>query len=238
LFNWFVCNQTVLIVGLVILGWMRWTWRTDTKRDLTRWLWLVPAVAALSLYGLVHVEFRFISAYATILWLSLYMMGIRLPDSHDSRSLLSGVIMTMILAILFSTVLPNSMYDVRDIVYRQDGANDEYVRVAKGLKELGIRPGDTVASIGHTFDASLWARMARVRIVAEITPTDVPDYWQADETTKAQVREVLAREGVKAIVTDMPLKDRPSSDSGAHWQQIVKPLDKDKRSYYGSLLVR
>jgi len=237
-FNWFVRDGIVLVVGLVILAWMRWTWRYHVKRDLTRWLWLVPAVAALSLYGLVHVEFRFISAYATILWLGLYAMGIRLPGSRDSKSFLSGVIATMVLAILFATVLPNSIYDIGDIAYQRGGANDRDVRVAKGLTELGIHPGDKVAYIGRTFSASLWARIARVRIIAEITPTDTPDYWQADKATKARVREVLAREGVKAIVTDVPRTDRPSDDSDAHWQQIIKPSAKDGRSYYGSFLMR
>jgi hypothetical protein len=237
-FNWIVHDQPVFIVGLVILAWMRWTWRYRAKALMTRWLWLVPAVAALSLYGIVHVEFRFIAPYVTILWLGLYMMGPRLPDSHDSRSLLSGVLVSMVLVILFSTVLPKSVYDVRAIVLQLNEANDEYVRVAKGLKELGIQPGDKVASIGHTFSASLWARMARVHIVAEITPKDTPDYWQADATTKAQVREILAREGVKAIVTDFPMKGRPSDDSDAHWQQIGNSSDKDHHMYYGSLLAR
>jgi hypothetical protein len=103
---------------------------------------------------------------------------------------------------------------------------------------IGITAEGVVASIGHTFNASLWARMARVHIVAEITPKDTPDYWQADATTKAQVREILAREGVKAIVTDFPMKGRPSDDSDAHWQQIGNSSDKDQHMYYGSLLAR
>ena len=215
-FNWFVRNQTELIVGLVILAWMRRTWRYRAKRDLTRWLWLVPAVAALSLYGLVHVEFRFISPYDTILWLGLYTVGIRLPDSHESRSLRSGIIVSMVLAILFSSVLPKSLDDARAVVLQHGGAKDEYVRVAKGLEELGVQPGDKVASLGYTSEASLWARMARVRIVAEITSTDLPDYWQADQTTKAQVRASLAREGVKAIVAVVPLTDRPATMTRAN----------------------
>jgi hypothetical protein len=236
-FKLFVCKQPALIVGLGILGWMRRTWRNHANNIATQWLWLMPAVAALSLYAIVHAEWRYIGAYVTILWLGLYT-GVRLPDSHDASSLLTGVIVSVVLATSFSTTLPESLDDVRDIVHGQRGSNDVYVRVAKGLQELGIQPGDKVASIGNTFLASRWARVARVHIVAEITPKDAPDYWQADATTKAQVRAVLANRGVRAIVTDSPLKDGPNDDSEAHWQQIGNPSDKDTRFYYVCLLAR
>jgi hypothetical protein len=236
-FKLFVSKQPALIVGLSILGWMHRTWSYRTNGIVTQWLWLVPAVAALSLYGIVNVEWRFIGAYFTILWLGLYT-GVHLPDMHRSRNLLTGVIVSVVLATLFSTILPESLDDARAIVHGQDGSNDVYVRVAKGLKELGIQPGDKVASIGNTFLASRWARVARVHIVAEITPKDAPDYWKADATTKVHVREVLASRGVKAIVTDSPLLEKPNNDSGAHWQQIGDPSDKDRRFYYICLLER
>ncbi len=224
-FKLFFGKQPALIVGLVILGWMSWVWRYRANGSATQWLLLVPAVAALSLYGIVHVEWRFIGAYFTILWLGLYT-GVRLPDSHDSRSLLAGVIVSVVLAASFSTILPKSLDDVRAIVHGQLGSNDVQVRVAKRLQELGMRPGDKVAAIGNTFLA-FWARVARVHIVAEITPKDAPDYWQADVATKARVRAVLASTGARAIVTD----SLPKDDSDAHWQHIGDPSDKDARFY-------
>jgi hypothetical protein len=73
--------------------------------------------------------------------------------------------------------------------------------------------------------------MARVRITAEITSTDAPEYWQADGATKHDIREVLAKTGVKAIVTDSPTSP-PRDDSDMQWQLIVHPSNQDKHSYY------
>jgi hypothetical protein len=229
-FNLFFCKQPALLVGLVILGWMSWRGRYDANGIATQWRLLVPAVAALALYGMVYVEWRYIGAYVTILWLGLYM-GVRLPDSHASRSLLAGVMGSVVLATASSTLLPESLNDVRAMVHRQQGANDVHVRVAKGLKELGMQPGDKVASIGDTFLASLWARVARVHIVAEVTKKDAPDYWHAETATKAQVRAVLASTGARAIVTDSPPKEGLKEDAEAHWHQIGDPSDKDARFY-------
>ena len=236
-FKLFVSEQPGLIVGLIILGWTRWRWRYRANGIATQWLWLVPAVAALSLYGIVHVEWRFVGAYVTVLWLGLYT-GVRLPDTHDSSSLLTRVIVSVVLATLCSTFPLESLDDVRALVHGQRGSNNANIRVAKGLKELDIQPGDKVASIGDTFLASRWARVARVHIVAEITPKDAPDYWKAEAPTKAHVREVLASMGVKAIVTDLLLKDGPSDDPDAHWQPIGAPLCQDTRFYYVCLLAR
>ena len=73
--------------------------------------------------------------------------------------------------------------------------------MAVKLAELGIRPGDKIAFIGDTFRA-YWARLARVRIIAEITRKDAPTYWAADEALKARVMEAFAAAGAKAVVTD------------------------------------
>jgi hypothetical protein len=236
-FQLFVCQQPALLAGLLILVWMRWAWRHRANGIVTQWLWLVPAVAALSFYGMVLVEWRYIGAYVTILWLGLYT-GVRLPDSHDSSGLLTGVIVSVVLATMFSTFPLEALDDVRAIVHGQRGSNDANIRVAKSLKELGIQPGDKVASIGRTGLASRWARVARVHIVAEITQKDAPDYWQADAITKAHVREMLASRGIKAIVTDSPLKSRPNDDADAHWQPIGDPSDEDTRFYHVCLLGR
>ena len=233
--NLFVRSQPALVMGFLFLAWIRWRGRYPTTNARSRLLVLVPIVAALSLYGLVHVENRFVGAHIAVFWLVLYTMGIRLPDSPTSRSLWGGVLGGIAALILFSNVLPKTWDDVQAIRLERNEANNEYVRVAKDLPKLGIQPGDHVACIGNA-KASLWARLARVRITAQITPQDAPDYWRADTTTRRHVREILTQTGVKAIVTDHPLTSSPHDDSGSEWQQITAPLNQDKRAYYGSLL--
>ena len=233
-FNLFVRSQPILIMGFIILASMSLRWRSSAPNSVARWIWLLPITAVLSLYGLVHVEDRFVAAYITIFWLGLYMMGIRLPDSPRSRTLLGGVIGGVAAVVLFSTVLLKTLSDVRTIAVGRSEANNEYVRVAQGLRKLGIQPGTQVAHIGSAFRSSLWARMARVRITAEITSKDAPEYWQADRATKHDIREVLTKTGVKAIVTDSPTGP-PRDDSDMQWQLIAHPSNQDKHSYYVSL---
>ena len=50
--------------------------------------------------------------------------------------------------------------------------------VAEFLHHIGIQPGDKVASIGRTFDAT-WAHLAQVKIVAEIPRRDEHEFWAA-----------------------------------------------------------
>lgn len=238
-FNLFVRSQPALTIGFIILASLSWRWRSSAPNSIatmSRWFWLAPIAAVLSLYGLVHVENRFVAAYLTIFWLVLYTMGIRLPDSHRSRNLLAGILGGIAVLILFSKVLPTTLGDVRVITVGQNEANDEYVRVAKGLRELGIQPGTQVACIGKAARGSLWARIARVRITAEITSKDAPDYWQADRATKNEVREILAKTGVKAVVTDSLPTSGASGGSDMQWQLIAPPSNQDKHSYYVSFL--
>jgi hypothetical protein len=103
----------------------------------------------------------------------------------------------------------------------------EHWRVVQALRELHVAPGSPVANIGDS-NTAFWARLARVRIVAEI-PFDVwdpallkPDvsdveiFWAASPQEKAAVMRKLAETGAKvAVATDVP----PGSAS-AGWRRI------------------
>ncbi len=78
-------------------------------------------------------------------------------------------------------------------------------KMADYLSRGIIAPGDKVACIErlngmHAF----WARLARVRIVAEIQGEDVEKFWRADDLTKTRVIEAFARTGAKILVFNLP----------------------------------
>jgi hypothetical protein len=84
---------------------------------------------------------------------------------------------------------------------------------------MGVARGDGVASIGNTmFNA--WPRLARVRVVAEIstrTGGDVEKFWAADATVKRRVIDAFARTGAKLIVAEgIP----PWANNADGWQRI------------------
>jgi hypothetical protein len=64
-----------------------------------------------------------------------------------------------------------------------------------------VEPGDRVAVIGYAFD-SFWARLARVRIVAELLEWEATPFWLGSSTFQSQVIEIFAETGAKAIVAE------------------------------------
>jgi hypothetical protein len=73
--------------------------------------------------------------------------------------------------------------------------------VAKSLNNLGVMPGDKVGVIGYGYD-SFWARLARVKIVAELLDKDAVDLWYADEELWQSVLKSFADIGVSAVVAE------------------------------------
>ena len=73
-----------------------------------------------------------------------------------------------------------------------------------------------MASIESSY-SHYWARLARVRIIAEILyPDDVQYFWTADPRLQAQAIRAFETTGAKAIVTEAPANFSPP----AGWQQI------------------
>ena len=71
--------------------------------------------------------------------------------------------------------------------------------------------------IGHSPEA-YWARLARVRIVAEIPEWGVENFWAADPDIKQRVLETFARTGAKVIIAERV----PASPSTSAWQRIAQ----------------
>jgi hypothetical protein len=92
-----------------------------------------------------------------------------------------------------------------------------YVQVGKSLNSAGVRPGEDVALIGDSSDGCRWARMARVRIVAQILREDTEDFWRlSDPSARAEVYDGFARAGAKAVVAE----ETPPPAGFAEWQRL------------------
>jgi hypothetical protein len=87
--------------------------------------------------------------------------------------------------------------------------------VAQALHSRGIQAGDNVALIGYGFDA-FWARLAGVRIVAELPGTEAGSFWLGDESVRARVIEAFAETGARAIVAE----DAPIEAVLPHWHRV------------------
>jgi len=159
------------------------------------WFVIVPSVAVLGIYLLVHVEFRFVSPFA--LMLLLWFLA-HLRTDMDSKGL-NRFRAAMVLAPVLAIVWPMT----NDLIAAIRSRPNEPWEVAQGLVEAGISPGTDVGYIGTGLDA-YWAHLAGVRIVAEIPGEGQKDFVAADPARKQEIFDKFAAIGASAVVTKNP----------------------------------
>jgi hypothetical protein len=148
--------------------------------------------------------------------------NISLEDRPDTRRLVRGVTVIIAVALLanltyttlqgYTDLRNNAAPATQSIESRPPSWPGE---VAEELQSLGIRPGDPVGLIGYGFD-SFWARLARVRIVAEMLEADAEPFWRGDPSLRADVIEAFAGTEAKAIVAEYV----PAGTSMNGWHQV------------------
>ncbi len=188
----------------------------------------MPSIGALALYALVHAEPRYIGAFALVIWVVLFS-GIRLQNESSSWRVMAAAVLALALAsmtvIVAKSIVP-AYATVRDVIPGEDRLHAApYWSVADGLARMGVRSGDQVGFIGYGFAAgSFWARLAKVRIIADIgtgpgdfpSKPDVDEFWHAEPAVKERVLAAFARTGAKAIVANRI----PVGHSDPGWQRV------------------
>jgi len=184
---------------------------------LRHWYLLVPASAAMVMYALVNVEARYVGTFVVFSWIAVYS-GVSVPDQLGRKRVMGGVIIALTTALMIAA----SIYTARDVLRvahsrDQDSNIVEPLKVAEGLRRMGLQPGDEVAVIGYAQAASRWARLARLRITAELPWQDEQMFWEGDSQAQSRVIDTFMGTGVKAIVAE----NAPSGGPTAGWQRIV-----------------
>jgi len=103
-------------------------------------------------------------------------------------------------------LVPGCVWTVPDLV-RNRPPHPEFDaavhwEVATGLRRLGAAPGDRVAVVGSGLGAARWARLARVKIVAELPWQDWAQFWSIDPAARARLLAIFARTGAEVVVAD------------------------------------
>jgi hypothetical protein len=137
---------------------------------------LIPAVSALLIYGLVHVESRLVAPF-----LLLIVVAVLMTTSRVSIRTLRAAAITA--AVLFSCVVVSDF--AREV--RNPPSSTDYA-IADTLKGMGVRPDDAVSSVGSAIYFS-WPRLLHVRVVAEVP--DQSDFWSAPAPARAALLQQL-----------------------------------------------
>lgn len=226
-------NAIGLIVGFLILFFYmtgrRWWWLC-VKDIAKHWCLLIPAIAPFVMYSLVIVMSRYIGAFATLLWAGAFS-GLRFHDTQGSRRLVACVTIS-ILTVMWITIGGTTAQEARstayDLIKGLDSSNPHvHWQVADGLKRMEIQQGDKVVSIGSGWPDYYWARLARLRVIAEIDPRELDSFWTVEPLmVRPQLINALTKTGAKAIVVEK----LPKYVSSVGWQRI------ENTDYYAYIL--
>ena len=184
-----------LVVAAVWFSWRKtFHWG---NLSLGTWLALLPSAAALAMYEVVHVEYRFVAPFALIALLGiLAKVAFRQSASRwNVRRLPLIIALAPALAIVWSVG--------RDMTLLVRNAPDEGWMAAEQLHDFGISPGTQIATFG-TGSGAAWAHLAGVRIIAEIPDKELPRFVAVDGERKRQIFELLSTLGAATVVTWNP----------------------------------
>jgi hypothetical protein len=171
---------------------------------------LVPVIAAFGMYAPVHVEERMIAAYLVLFWIVLFAT-VRyrdLPETRRCASLAAVALALFMVVTLADSVLGEiASHSPRELL--SSPAADFQWQVANDLHGVGVKPGDKVAWIRPSAFTPkqnyTWARLARVKIVAEVPTGEEGRFWEATTDTRSKIFDAVAHTGASAfVVTDIP----------------------------------
>ena len=203
----FFQEQGVLLACVIALYALGQRQKYDFLGALRRWALVIPAVTAFGLYGLVLVAGRYIGVFVLLFWADI-LANIKLPETAPHRSWLNILSGIAILGILVNIILfnldgynrlnPSTQLNVGEETASPPSWPGE---VALALHQQGVNQGDKVGIIGYGFD-SFWARLARVRIVAEMLESQANEFWLGDNDLQQSVLQAFASTGASAVVAE------------------------------------
>lgn len=162
----------------------------------------IPLLVLLGAYATIVTQARFIAAPAVLLSL-LGLNALRNASSPPPKRILIGMAAVATVWTLSGSVA-DIAHQILMVVREVSGAripHDQYT-IASALRQAGLRRGDKVATIGGAL-GSYWARLAGVRISAEI-PGRRTAYWSTSDSVRDDVDAKIFGVGASVIVTRAP----------------------------------
>jgi hypothetical protein len=215
-----VLRLSGLLVGAAILvATSAVAWRKLVRAVDPEVILGIPAVAAFGMFALVYVEPRHIAPFVVLAVLAVLALVGGPPTDWRARFIgRASAVLVVVLGLLIATVAFGD-------VARPSGPgvgdgtppvkDQTHLEVAQDLGAFGVGPGDEVANVGFSFEA-YWARLARVRIVAEAPGPQTESLIANNATVRETVMRTLFQTGAKAIVA----QNWPAALSNEGWRQV------------------
>lgn len=183
---------------------------------------VVPAAVGLLMYAPVYVESRYILGFVVLIWLVL-LSAVRQPDTYVGLQVSKWAVglggAYIFAAMALSTFMPAKFLAGGDAFGGWNGPHVQY-QVAEELQKFGLHPGDKVAWIRPAiFDQQRrydWARLDRLKIIAEIPGADESAFWAAPAETQRQVLKAFEETSAKALIAT----ERLNGNSALPWRPV------------------
>lgn len=199
-------------LGFVTIGLLVLIFMSNSKSWLIELL--IPSIFMFSMYLPVHLEPRYIGAFVTIFILGIYL-SVQLPKNNLSEKLMKSITVFMSIMILATSAILISK-DISDCKF--SSSENHEIKTVKSLKEFGIKEGDNIGIIGYSIpDLPYWARLAKVKIIAEILSKDTDIFWSLSKDKKYQIISLFKNTGAKIIIA----KGIPVCCSKNNWHKIA-----------------
>jgi hypothetical protein len=206
-------REAALLAAFLILCVAGRTWAT-LGAFLRLWPAWVPALAAVCMYLQVLAQERYVAVFFIVMWTALFA-SVRLFTGAESGKLVAGATF----AILFAVGLPLAVATVEDLEHGMRRSRHPQWEIAEHLRIMGVHPGDRVGRIGGAHRIE-WARLLRVRVIAEISREDAEYFWSSSPSVRSEVIESFRGVGATAIVAhQIPPAEIFVVPSG--WQRIA-----------------
>ena len=203
------------VAGMIALALLSGSLWLAGLRNL--WPLLAISIAGMLAYLPILVADRYLGGFVLVLFLAM-LGAVRLrPDAQRSAAYIAlAMFLTMALATADSTVRVITNH----LAIPGNGPNStrQDVVAAEQLQRMGLQRGDKVAIIADGTDA-YWARLGKLRIVAEIMDSNhgSREFWDAPQDVRQQVYDLFARAHAKLVVTTCPpCPPRPPTG----WEQL------------------
>jgi hypothetical protein len=183
------------------------------KEVLKTWPLLALGVAGVCLYLIISVEPRYVAPFLVLILLGLAPAVLLQNSRHAVRR---AVISTVVIAT--STMTLTALLVAYHLAgFPRGEIVGLFLQVGESLNRVGVQPGEEVAVIGDSSDGCRWARMARVRIVAQVLREDADDFWRVSNSReRAEIYDAFARAGARAAVAEQT----PPLSELADWQSL------------------
>lgn len=212
-----------LIFAYLILVFVGGKFWLSVKDLVNNWRLIIPAVAGLAIYMIAidmpasFMQTRYIAPFIVLLFAGVFS-SVRLPDSQESKRLIAGMTLATFLIVVSNQLFYQSAKNLWTVVTNSE-QHIEW-QVADSLNQLGVHSGEKVAILGAYYHPYYhWARLARVKIVAEIV--DEKSFWDANAVVKSDVLETIEQTGAKIIV-QKPGFEIPDAAIASGWRKLGK----------------